>query len=332
MLSEHTLCQFGIALQDEYSHPFSADHSDWNESYFFDWYTEDGSAAGHCRIGWHPVQQRILFWLHLWDGKDWLVIEESRLPFAAMSLGDESVFHYEQWGLRFSYDCQTPLQAGKLKVDGFARVAHGPRLGMVLPVSIALDVNALGAAYSRGGGSVDSHSAQGFSTNRYEQPIQAEGQMIIDEITTPLSVRGERDHSWGPRPWDMQWQFFVVNNANFSLQATQVEIPEWPLIQIGYFHALGQEMEHLSETKFELTIDANNPFAPVHGNFTLQCESGRSLSGKIESIAGSEIDITHAFTPVKRTEYRRALVRCTFDTGETSMGWLEYNRAAFSSN
>ena len=76
MLSEQELTQFGVELKDEFSHPYSQNHNDWNESYFFDWYTDDGSAAGHCRIGWHPVQQRILFWLHLWNGSEWLL----RLP------------------------------------------------------------------------------------------------------------------------------------------------------------------------------------------------------------------------------------------------------------
>lgn len=53
MFDEHTLSQFGIALEDEYPHPYSDDHHDWNESYFFDWYDEGGDNAGHCRIGWH---------------------------------------------------------------------------------------------------------------------------------------------------------------------------------------------------------------------------------------------------------------------------------------
>jgi hypothetical protein len=267
-----------------------------------------------------------LFWLHLWNGEEWLIIEENRLPFSALKLDGQDVFCYEQWGLKFSYDCMAPLQSGRLQIDGFARVAYGPRQGMVLPVSVALDVSALGSAYSRGAGSVEGHSAQGFSTNRYEQPIQALGRMTIDQHGTELVVRGERDHSWGPRPWDMNWQFFVVNNEKFSLQATQVEIPEWPLIQMGYFHELGQGMEHLSETKFELEFMSEQPFAAVRGSFSLVCDSGRLIAGKIESVAGSEIDITHAFTPPKRTEYRRTLIRCYFDSGEESMGWLEYNR------
>ena len=43
MIDEQTLTQFGIQLDDEFPHPFSADHGDWNESYFFDWYNKDGA-------------------------------------------------------------------------------------------------------------------------------------------------------------------------------------------------------------------------------------------------------------------------------------------------
>ena len=326
MLSEQELTQFGVELKDEFSHPFSQAHDDWNESYFFDWYTEDGSAAGHCRIGWHPVQQRILFWLHLWNGEEWLIIEENRLPFSALKLDGQDVFCYEQWGLKFSYDCVAPLQSGHLQIEGFARVAYGPRQGMVLPVSVELDVSALGSAYSRGAGSVEGHSAQGFSTNRYEQPIQALGRMTIDQHGTELVVRGERDHSWGPRPWDMEWQFFVVNSEHFSLQSTVVNIPDWPTIQMGYYQAAEKEMEHLSKVEFDLAFDAADPTKEVQGSFSLVCDSERQISGRIETISGMEIDITHTFATPKRTEYRRSLVRCFIEGEDAVIGWLECNR------
>ncbi|MBK6741082.1 MAG: hypothetical protein IPG64_26140 [Haliea sp.] len=103
-----------------------------------------------------------------------------------------------------------------------------------------MDIAAIGPPYSRGAGAVDSHSAANFATNRYEQPIQSRGQVVIDGETTALTVRGERDHSWGPRPWDMGWQFLVVNNERFSMLATQVVIPGWPLISMGYYHSHGE--------------------------------------------------------------------------------------------
>lgn len=323
--------QFGINPEDEFTHAFSEDHPDWNESYFFDWYDIEGSVAGHCRIGWHPVQQRVWFWLYLFNGSEWFVIEECRLPFSDLVLGEDRqagrpAFSYSGWGLEFSYVPHRLLLQGELQVSGFARVLSGARQGTIKPVALTLDVTAIGAAYSRGGGEVESHSATGFSTDRYEQPHRARGQMIIDDEMIPLEVRGERDHSWGPRPWDMNWQFFVINNERFSLLATQVAIPEWPLIKMGYYHAHGEQMEHLSDSEFKLSFDANNPLHAVSGDFTLTCESGRIVKGSIETISGTEIDITHCFATPHRSEYRRSLIRASFDDGSQSVGWLECNR------
>ena len=333
MSTDFDVTEFGIKLEDEFPHPFSADHPDWNESYFFDWYDASGSVAGHCRIGWHPVQKRVLFWLYLYNGSEWLVIEEVRLPFADLQLGSEKgsgatkyAFAYEGWGLEFKYQPQDPLRSGKLSVNGFARVLCGPRQGMIKAVQLELRVNAIGPPYSRGGGTVDSHSAKDFSTDRYEQPTRSEGRMVIDGEVTELIVRGERDHSWGPRPWDMGWQFLVVNNEHFSLLATQVEIPGWPLISMGYYHGHGEAMEHLSETELALTYNADDPTNAVSGTFSLLCESGRKVQGSIATISGTEIDITHTFSTPHRTEYRRSLIRCSFDDGTESIGWLECNR------
>jgi len=333
MSTTFDVTKFGIQLEDEFHHPFSADHPDWNESYFFDWYDASGSNAGHCRVGWHPVQQRILFWLYLFNGSEWLVIEEYRLPFSALQLGTvddaegvKNAFSYTGWGLNFKYQPQQPLRSGRLAVSGFARVLCGERQGMIKPVEVDLNINAIGPPYSRGGGAVDSHSADNFSTDRYEQPTQSKGWMVIDGDKTELTVRGERDHSWGPRPWDMGWQFFVVNNESFSLLATQVAIPEWPLITMGYYHGHGEAMEQLAETELMLSFDVNNPTQAVSGTFSLLCESGRKILGSIETISGTEIDITHTFAAPHRSEYRRSLIRCTFDNGSQSIGWLECNR------
>lgn len=332
MSTDFDISQFGIAAQDEYTHPFSPDHVDWNESYFFDWYNDDASFAGHCRVGWHPVQQRVLFWLFLYRDNEWLVIEEYRLPLSAMALdSDGKAFDYRGWGLEFSYTPQEPLLRGRLKVSGFARVISGKRLGMVLPVTVDLPLQAVGAPHSRGAGEVESHSATGYSTNRYEQPIKARCSASIDGAEQSFEVRGERDHSWGPRPWDMQWAFLVVNNPQFSLQATVVKIPEWPDIKMGYFKHADGAMLNLTDVDFQVQYNAGAPEQAVQGNIVLTCEDGSVISAEMNAVTGTEIDITHTFDPPRRSEYRRSLVRCQFQgehRGLASPGWFECNRNA----
>jgi hypothetical protein len=347
MSAQMDVSKFGIQPEDEFPHAFSEDHADWNESYFFDWYDAAGSNAGHCRIGWHPVQKRVLFWLYLFNGSEWFVIEECRLPFSELHLGSHAGFAsgsdsesdagekavaYKGWGLDFSYQPGQLLRTAELQVKGFARVLSGARQGMIKAVEIKLDITAVGPAYSRGGGSVDGHSAQGFSTDRYEQPTQSICHLLIDGEPGELKVRGERDHSWGPRPWDMGWQFFVLNNEHFSLCATQVVIPEWPLINMGYYHAHGEAMEQLTEdTEFDLQFNADDPTQAVSGRCCLHFDGGRKIQGVIDTISGTEIDITHAFASPHRSEYRRSLIRCRFDDGSESVGWLECNREVDSS-
>ncbi len=74
-LTMEELTKFGIKPEDEGDHPFSPDHIDWNESYFFDWFDADGKHAGHWRIGWHPNQKRVLTWLYVYNGDEWMMIE-----------------------------------------------------------------------------------------------------------------------------------------------------------------------------------------------------------------------------------------------------------------
>lgn len=324
------ITQFGIAPQDEYTHPFSPDHTDWNESYFFDWYNEDGTFAGHCRVGWHPVQQRVLFWLFIYHNREWLMIEEYRLPLSALDLaGEGKAFDYHGWGLDFSYTPQEPLLSGALHVSGFARVISGERLGMVLPVALDLQLEALGPPHSRGAGEVESHSARGYSTNRYEQPIQARCAINTDGAEQAFEVRGERDHSWGPRPWDMEWSFLVINNKAFSLQATVVNIPGWPAIKMGYFKGADGKMLNLAEVDFQIEYNAETVENAVQGKVSLTCDNGTVINADVTAITGTEIDITHTFDSPKRTEYRRSLVSCQLHgdyEGVVSPGWFECNR------
>ena len=331
MSTSFDISQFGIVAEDEYPHPFSPDHPDWNESYFFDWYNEDATFAGHCWIGWHPVQERVLFWFFLYHNQEWLMIEEYRLPSSALKLdSSDTSFSYQGWGLEFSYTPQDPLLSGTLNVSGFARVISGKRLGMVLPVALKLQLEALAPPHSSGAGEVESHSAQGYSTNRYEQPIQASCATTIDGLAQSFGVRGERDHSWGPRPWDMEWAFLVINNKDFCLQATVVKIPGWPDIKMGYFKGADAEMINLTDVDFQIEYTADAPEQAVQGSISLTCENDAVISAELTAVTGTEIDITHTFATPRRTEYRRSLVSCQFhgeQEGIVSPGWFECNRS-----
>lgn len=321
-LSLAELTRFGIEPADEYPHPFSPDYEWWNESVFYDWYDADGANAGHCRIGWHPNQQRLWVWLYLYNGAEWVALEHTRLPFAALKLPD--IAYDDGWGLRFAYAVGEPLRSGRLTVEGFGRVVSGPRIGMILPVGVELDVETVGAPHSLGQHTVPGHSDASYSTSRFEQPIRAHGRYTIGSETRALAVRGERDHSWGPRWWNMEWNFIAVNGADYRLQCVTVHIPDASVINTGYLHR--DTTTNISDVRLDLAFDDESVTRPVRGRFAVTAEDGSTMAGSIESISGAEIDITHTFVPPRRSVYRRALIRLTPDDGTPVIGWLESNR------
>jgi len=321
-LSLDELIRFGITPADEDPHPYSPDFEWWNESVFYDWYDRTGANAGHCRIGWHPNQQRLWVWLFLYNGDEWVAIEEPRLPFTSLKL--PQIAYDDGWGLRFSYTVTEPLRRGRFAAAGFGRVLSGRRTGMILPVDVELDVETVGAAHSLGQHTLAGHSATGYSTSRFEQPIRARGRYSIAGETRTLDVRGERDHSWGPRWWNIEWNFMAVNGDRYRLQCATVRVPEASAINTGYLHTTATQS--ITDVRFDLAFDDDTPTRPLGGRFAVTGEDGTALAGTIESISGAEIDITHTFVPPRRSVYRRALIRVTPDGGTPAIGWLESNR------
>lgn len=317
------LTRFGIKPADEYPHPFPAtpDHEWWNESVFFDWYEPSGANAGHCRIGWHPNQQRCWLWLYLWNGSEWAVIEETRMPLADLALPQIT---YDRFGLAFAWMPGEPLRGGHLRVTGFGRVLSGPRTGMILPVGVDLQIETVGAAHSVGGGVVAGPDGVQYGTDRFEQPIRVAGSQRIGEETRTIAGRGERDHSWGPRWWNMEWTVLVVHDETLRLMSARVRIPDVTEISAGYVHR--GETRSLTEVRLDFAFDDANVLRPVAGRATLTADDGSILTGTVESIAGAEIDLSHTFVPPRRSIYRRALIRFTPDGGTPLLGWVESNR------
>jgi hypothetical protein len=317
------LTRFGITPDDEYPHPFSPEYEWWNESVFYDWYDADGANAGHCRIGWHPNQQRLWMWLFLWNGAEWVAIEEPRLPLSSLKLPE--IAYDDGWGLAFSYTVGEALRRGRFAARGFGRVLCGPRAGMILPVAVDLDVETVGAAHSLGQQHIPGHSAEGYSVSRFEQPIRARGTYAIGDETRPIEARGERDHSWGPRWWNIEWNFCVAHGDAYRFQAAHVTIPGASEIDTGYLH-VGEATGNITALTLDLAFDDANVTRPVSGRFAFTADGGATLSGRIEPITAAEIDITHTFVPPRRSVYRRTLIRVIPDGAPATVGWLESNR------
>jgi hypothetical protein len=317
------LTRFGLRLEDEGPHPFDPAVEWWNESWFWDWFNATGSRAGHCRIGFHPNQQRAWLSFYLFQGNEWITIEAPRLAFADWDL---SRLAYDRFGLRCAWDVEAPLEAGRLCVAGFGRVVAGERVGMILPVGVELAVSALGPPHSHGRSVAPGHGAgAAYPASRFEQPIALEGMLQVGETRRAFSGRGERDHSWGPRHWNLEWTFLVLNGERVRLQCAEARIPNVGRFTSGYLQR--ESMVTVKEASFSFSYPEGDVLHPVSGEFSIVAENGEAFGAAVESLSGAEIDITHTFVPPRRSLYRRALVRATPQGGgEPLLGWVEFNR------
>ncbi len=320
-LTDEELTKFGIVAQDEFVHPFDPKFEWWNESWFWDWYNADGSLAGHCRIGLHPAQKRAWVWFYAYHAGEWIVVEEPRLPHSDIQLPRLA---YEGWGLRFSYDVIEPLRRARFQFSGFGRVVSGPRTGMILPVGADLHVQSIGAAHSTGRSDIAGHSSATFDACRFEQPITLQGTLQMGEVTQAFAGRGERDHSWGPRLWNLEWTFLVLNGERLQLQCAEVRLPGGNQLGVGYMHR--DTTRSLSEVKLDVQFHDDSVLNPVSGRVAVRAEDGSTFAARLEVVSAAEIDITHTFVPPERSIYRRALIRVhPEDGGGPLVGWIELN-------
>jgi hypothetical protein len=322
------LATFGITAEDEGFHAFDPAEPSWNESWFWDWFSPDGSRAGQIRVGTFPTQGRLWVWCYLLapapDGSpEWLCIEEPRLDLSGLQ---RPRLAYDRWGLTFAWQPRRPLLEGRLSLQSRARAISGPRVGRMVDVSVEVEVLAAGVPHSTGPGDVAGHESDVFDARRFEQPIDASVTVTTDGVAQSFEGRGERDHSWGPRAWNIEWTFFAVSRAEQRLQFVEVRIKGFddPLT-IGY---LQTPMAAQDLQRVHLPVTAHDDLAEAFtGRVEVVAADGTELSGELELLTAHEMDISHCLEPSRGTRYHRGLVRIVPEQGgDPLLGWLEDNR------
>lgn len=182
-------------IADEGEHVPPADSPLWNESWYFDAVTPDGSLGMYARIGRLPNQNRCNFVGGVFRR------DEDPIMFADMDAplppSDPLVQQFATDRFSFASQCVDPLTTFALKLSGTGAsfVDSSAPLrgegGVDVP-NVAFDLvwRTQGQPYKK------------RAQTRYEIPCQVDGVIQIGEERLEIrAVPGERNHSWGVRNW-----------------------------------------------------------------------------------------------------------------------------------
>jgi hypothetical protein len=195
---------------DDLLHPIT-DHPDHNESAYFNF-------ASNGFIGWVRIGNRIndgfaevTICLYLPDGR--VAMEWKRAPIAdpafhnAGGLSFEVLESFVHHRVQYTGEA-TILPSWRSLEDPGSAFKNGERTA----VTIDLDFVAVSPPWS----GHDSDAYEGFAPNHFEQHMAVDGKVTVgDEVFDIVNGLSMRDHSWGPRRWQLvEWYRWLI--ASFS--------------------------------------------------------------------------------------------------------------------
>ena len=163
----------------------------WNESWYFDFTTEDGNLGGYVRLGLYPALGVSWFWADLvGEGRPLVTVVDHDVP-----LPRTAELELRTDGLWTSLTCEEPLVHWTVGLEAFGVAlddpadAYGACRGERTALGFDLEWETVGGTYGYPG------------VSRYEVPCKVSGEVLVGRETIAFDGWGERDHSWGNRDW-----------------------------------------------------------------------------------------------------------------------------------
>ena len=284
----------------------------WNESYYLDWFSEDGSLGGYIRIGFNPGLGTVWYWACLvGPGRPLVTVvsNEVPLPSSAQSLEVRTEGIWADHTVEVPLDHMTcNLEAFGLQVDDPADMYHDQR-GTLVPFGLELDWETDRAAY-----------LWPPVTPRYEIPCRVHGRVLLGDEVIEVDGWGQRDHSWGAARdwWSLGWCWSagrLDDGTRWHSAGAFSPDHNW-----GVSYRLDAGATEFSEC-FEIDVTSElgrEGFA----------DSARLVMGdlalNVEPLAWSPVLLVHP--DGREARFPRALARFTADDGRSGLGWIEFNQ------
>jgi len=281
----------------------------WNESWYLDAVSEDGSTGMYTRLGLYP-NLGVCWFTAFICGPDRPTV--AIVDFAApLPQGEELTI--DKQSLHAEHVCAAPLErfCVRLKAAGETHADPSALLrgeaGDPVPVAFELEWQTLGEPY-----------AYRVAT-RYEIPCRVSGTVRVGDETIELRGVGQRDHSWGTRDWwSAEWVWSAGHlDDGTRFHGVEFRIPGAPPIGVGYLQPPEGGVVELDR------VSACEQVGP-DGLITAAQISLGDLSLQVEPTAFGPLRLQAPDGRV--SQFPRAMCRVLADDGRTGVAWVEWNR------
>lgn len=289
-------------LDAEARHPHD-DEQLWNESWYLDFWSADGSFGGYIRLGLYPNLGRSWYWACVvGEGRRLVTVIDNEAP-----LPKEPGLEIRSSGLWSDLIVQTPLDHMTVGLEAFGVEIDDPtevyRTGWGDRTALGFDLEweTFGTPFAYD------------VTPRYEVPCRVHGEILIGDERLDFDGFGQRDHSWGVRDW---WSLGWCWNAGrlddgTPFHSTVMQGIDW---STGY---VGPDAASI----------AGATIMSVHDREGLCTEAQLCLDDlelTVSPVAWSPVLLESPDGRLSR--FPRALARYTSTDGRTGAGWIEFNQ------
>ncbi len=283
----------------------------WNESYYFDAVSDDGTLGFYTRIGRLPNRDECLFSTCLCGpGRPSIMLVHPGAPLPPA--GDDAQVVDIPGQLHAEHHCDEPLHRFRVTVSGTAEAHADPSAplrgerGEPVEIDVELTWETDGVPY------------QWRTATRYEIPCRVTGIVRIGHEEIVFAGPGQRDHSWGARDWwatDWMWSGLHLDDGTHT---HAVGVPQLAGFGVGYVQRDGvvDEIESVTASE-EMTDDG------LVASARIICGPDE-LDLTVEPVAWGAILLTAPDGRV--SHFPRAMCAITAADGRTGSGWVEWNR------
>ncbi len=285
----------------------------WNESYYLDWFADDGSMGGYVRVGFVPNIGQVWYWACFVEADGPLItVIDHEVPAPA----DPRSLALRHDGLWADHTVAEPLERMSCDLEAFAVSLDDPAevyrggWGDRIPFGFELDWHTDRAAYQW----------PPLTTPRYEIPCRVEGHVLVGDRRIEVDGWGQRDHSWGAARdwWGNQWCWTAGRLEDGTRWHTAGAFHDGLDLGVAYVLEPGStQFIEANDVAVRSEHDADGLATQVQLTFG-------PLDLEITPIAWSPVLLTHP--DGREARFPRAMGSVRAADGRTGLCWFEFNQ------